>query len=614
MLVTVLPASRSPRIGNGLTYDAGGVPVSVGDLVRVPLRKKKVDGIATAIDAQLPGNVVARPIDAVLQPAFLPPRSVHLATMLAVEHCCPLSRIVHLMLPFPSWSALAKTEDGGRRTEDEHLPIAREPPLLLVGATWRRRMERCVPRLRACIASGQQILIAVPEQKTAVAMQEWLVGALPTARVGLWHSTLPVGKRRALWRAARTGNVDIIVGTRSALLLPAARPGLIIVEEEHDWLHKSEQSPFLHTRDVARMLGTVTGASLILGSCAPSTDAWHSAKKEGWRIDRVASPQKAAVQIVDLATASCGSWYPLSPTLLTAIDACLQRGSQCLLLLNRRGTASGMLCRGCRRRLVSAQSGLPYTVHRTQQGVLELVDHGNGERRAVPEQCPGCGSTQLVNVGAGTEGLTALLRKRHPRAKIVRVDADIPDQAPMLSGADIVVGTQGVVGRLVDIPNCSLAAVVLADIGLSLPHVRAGERVFQLLRSLITEAAELKQCAVIIQTLRPDAEEIVAAASGDIDGYLDRELAVRAALHYPPSTDLVRCVFRGAGAQAKAEEFRTRIQRVPSASDINVTCAPSLAAGRGAWHVLVRGPNVREILRTMDDRSVRPDVQPLQCY
>jgi primosomal protein N' (replication factor Y) len=326
----------------------------------------------------------------------------------------------------------------------------------------------------------------------------------------------------------------------------------VIIDEEHEWTYKSEQTPRYHAREVAEWLCKASGAKLVLGSATPSLEAWTNTKSGAYTLatlpERFNGGTMPKVEIVDLATAEFGKHYPFTNPLIDAIQSRLDRGEQTVLFLNHRGRASALLCLQCRRRIVSPESQLPFTVHHGTDGRPFLLDHSSGLTAPVPEACPHCQSLDLREVGAGTQRIEESLKELFPKARILRADRDtltnVEEMQTLLKtmaggDADILLGTQTVTKGL-DLPRVTLAAVLVADIGMSLPHFRAGERTFQLLMQLTGRSGRHAPGEVIIQTFRPDALEVRAAATHDASTYLDAELRLRLAMGYPHRRGLKR--------------------------------------------------------------------------
>ncbi len=313
--------------------------------------------------------------------------------------------------------------------------------------------------------------------------------------------------------------------------------------------------------------------------------------------------------------------YPFSPTLLDEMKKRLDKGEQTVLFLNRRGMATALLCLECKRRVLSPESQIPYTLHRTPDGRPFLLDHITGTSMDIPLSCPSCGSASLRAVGAGTQKLEDLLTSIFPKARLIRADSDtlkFPEHMRLLLSkmhnreADILLGTQAVVKGL-DLPGVTLAAVMVADVGLSLPHFRAGERVFQLLTQLTGRSGRLIPGEVIIQTYRPDASEIVAASKHKTESYLDEELALRASANYPPNAQMIRMIFTEDTAKADAQKLLAaiRMQQVRETLSLQASSAPTFFGAGKTWHVLVRGKDARKILPLTTNARCAVDVDPM---
>src|SRR3989344_108395 len=379
---------------------------------------------------------------------------------------------------------------------------------------------------------------------------------------------------------------------------------------------------------------------LVLGSATPSVESWFKAKNGTYQLvelpERYGGALLPSVQIVDLGTLQFGRFYPLSPTLINGIRLRLQKHEQVILFLNRRGFTTSLLCMECRYRFEDPETRLPYTVHFRGQHPY-LLSHHTGGTLEIPAKCPKCGAANLRPVGAGTQKIESILSELFPEARILRGDADTlssPENMRVLletmkeGGADILLGTQSVVKGL-DLPKVTLAAVILADIGLSLPHFRAGERVFQLLTQLTGRSGRRDPGEVIIQTFRPKAIEVELASRHDVRTYLEGELAQREKVHYPPDTEMVRFVF-SENAERESRVFfeRARLldssgsRGLPSSLEENkagrveklfISRAPSLFGGGKVWQVFLRGKGVRESLKNLPEFNGVVDVDPIEC-
>ncbi|MFA6523004.1 MAG: primosomal protein N' [Candidatus Peribacteraceae bacterium] len=497
---------------------------------------------------------------------------------------------------------------------------------LLFGVTGSGKTEVYAQLIADAVRAGKQALLLVPEILLTEQSIDRFTLLLDRSRISVLHSKLTTKARRDEWRRIARGDVSLVIGSRSALFAPLRRLGLLIVDEEHEWTYKNEQSPRYHVRETAETLCRNAGAKLVLGSATPSLESWSRAKNGSLQLVRLSHRYQERsfprVAVVDLASVRFGKLYPFSPPLLAAIDDRLKRKEQCVLFLNRRGLASALLCFTCRRRVTSPESQLPFTVHSSPRGESYLVDHTSGATAQIPARCPHCGSTELHPVGAGTQKIEYLLKERFPKSRILRADSDTLKEPLQLRTilkkmqmreADILLGTQSV-AKGIDLPGVTLAAVLLADLGLSLPHFRAGERVFQLLTQLVGRSGRGEPGEVIIQTFRPEAPEVLAAASHETEKFLDNELKLRAHAGYPPFTRMIRLLFRREDAMKRAKRVHDQALRSINAekSTTKAYLAPTYSGGGKEWHVLLRGSNPRSLLQYLDLKNVSVDVDPVE--
>lgn len=499
-------------------------------------------------------------------------------------------------------------------------------PTLLFGITGSGKTEIYAHLIAEAAACGKQSILLLPEILLTEHHLARFTKLLP-GHIEVVHSRLTAAQRRAAFRRIAQGDIALVIGSRSALFSPLRHLTLILIDEEHEWTYKNEQTPRYHAREVAEALAAYSGAKLVLGTATPSLESYARAKAGVYHMarlqNRYGGAQLPVVRVVDLAPVQFGKLYPFSPTLLSAIQERLRRQEQCILFLNRRGIAASLLCTECRRRILSEETGLPFTVHRASDGRPFLLDHVNGAVLPVPASCPSCHATSLRAVGIGTQKTEDLLQSVFPTARVLRADRDVlrhPGDIQRLLArmrdrkADILLGTQSVVKGL-DLPGVTLAAVLLADIGLSLPSFRAGERVFQLLTQLTGRSGRVQPGEVIIQTFRPEAEEVLFAAKHETQAYLERELTRRKTYHYPPWTRMIRLVFSGLSAQANASEMLNRLQLANATllSPALLSLAPTLYGGGKVWHILVRSKDPRSLFKGIDLRGCSVDVDPIDC-
>ncbi len=500
-------------------------------------------------------------------------------------------------------------------------------PSLLFGITGSGKTEVYSQMISDVAKKGQQSILLVPE----ILLTEHIIHRFETLfnrdRIAILHSRLTPASRRAEWMRIRSGEAALVIGSRSALFAPCHNLGLIIMDEEHEWTYKNEQTPRYHARETAEQFCFNAGAKFVMGTATPSLESWDRVKSGRYHMaelpERYKNQKLPDVKIVDLATVNFGSLYPFSPTLIDAINDRLKKKEQTVLFLNRRGMASAVLCLKCRKRLVSPESQLPFTLHRNSGGQPFLLDHFSGVTADLPADCPHCGSHDLLPVGAGTQKMEDLLASLFPQARILRADSDVlqyPEQMRTLlktmrdREADILFGTQSVVKGL-DLPGVTLAVVMIADIGLSLPHFRAGERVFQLLTQLTGRSGRASDGEVIVQTFRPEAVEVVAASQHRTRDYLEAEWKLRNQLHYPPAAEMIRFIFREDRADVHAKKLHAALLRAIHEKQMKAqaSVAPTLFGGGKVWHVLLRGNDLRALLPSLDMTQAVVDVDPIDC-
>ncbi|MBI1812634.1 primosomal protein N' [Candidatus Peregrinibacteria bacterium] len=499
-------------------------------------------------------------------------------------------------------------------------------PSLLFGVTGSGKTELYAKLIVDAMQEGKQAILLVPEILLTEHSIQRFEKLLPRESIAVIHSRLTAGERRAQWKKIRKGEIALVIGSRSALFSPLPRLGIVIIDEEHEWTYKNEQTPRYHARETAEELCRNAVAKLVMGTATPSLEAWARAKQGRYQLvtlpERYQRQPLPSVGIIDLGSAQFGSLYPFSLPLLTAIGERLERKEQAVLFLNRRGVASALLCRECRRRVISPDSQLPFSVHHDRTGRPFLVDHTTGVTANVPSHCPHCRSPRLMEIGAGTQKVEQILKKQFHSARLIRMDSDtIRDPSEMRiqlekmqkREADILLGTQSVVKGL-DLPHVTLAAVLLADIGLSLPHFRAGERIFQLLTQLTGRSGRARPGEVIIQTFRPDAPEVIFASRHQTEQYLESELQLRIHAGYPPATQMVRLLFRGEKAEANARRSQRSLLELVTkeGNDIRVHCAPAFFGAGRQWHVLLRGSAPRTLLAKIDLDQCIVDIDPME--
>jgi len=511
--------------------------------------------------------------------------------------------------------------------------------LLLHGVTGSGKTEVYLRAAKRTIESGRKALLLVPE----IGLTPLLVHrakAVLGDDVGVMHSGMSEGERLSNWWRARNGYIQTVIGPRSAVFAPLENVGLIVVDEEHDSAYKQDETPRYHSRDVALSRARLEGAALVMGSATPSIETFFSGMGGAHEVlsmpARVANRLLPKVDVVDMRV----EWKRAGRTLLSerledAIEKCLGRGDQGLLLLNRRGFSASLRCRSCGEHISCPECSVSLTPHRVDE-ILRC--HYCNHKAAIPRACPKCSSPQIQAVGHGTQQLEQVVRQRFPDARISRFDADETRRkgahAQILSAfgrgeIDLLVGTQ-MLAKGHDFAGVTLVGAVGADDALGLPDFRAAERTFQLLTQMAGRAGRGETPGmVILQAYQPEHYSIRAAVEHDYYAFYEQEIEFRRRFVYPPFKALISCLCRGANVAVVKEEaaWLAGALRAAASSSVKVLgpASPPLGKLRGKhrMQVLLRGHDrsgMRALLETtIEDlgkqrrlpRDLRIDVDPL---
>src|SRR5438874_4759028 len=447
---------------------------------------------------------------------------------------------------------------------------------LLHGVTGSGKTEIYLRLAAAVRDAGRRVLILVPEIALTPAMASTFRDAFGD-RVAIQHSGLSDGERHDQWQRIRRGDIDVVVGTRSAVFAPVEQLGLIVVDEEHDGSYKQEESPRYHGRDVAIARGQRAGALVVLGSATPSMETYQNAMTGRYtRVlleRRVLDRPLASVTVVDMREeyAVEGPDVILSRALRDAIRARVAQGDQALVLLNRRGFATAVFCRQCAGTLDCPNCSVSLVVHGEGSATRARCHYCNYSIR-VPTKCVLCAGSYLEQTGFGTERVEAEVSRLCPGARVARLDRDAVRRKGSLDallsrfrdGAiDVLVGTQ-MIAKGHDFPRVTLIGVISADVGLGLADFRASERTFQLLTQVAGRAGRGEQPGeAIVQTLYPTHYSVQLACRQDYPAFYERELHFRRAMRYPPLLSLVNVVVHSrtfAGAMDDAAAIAARLR------------------------------------------------------
>jgi primosomal protein N' (replication factor Y) len=475
---------------------------------------------------------------------------------------------------------------------------------LIDGVTGSGKTQVYFEAVAETVRRGRQVLILMPE----IALTSQVLDRFAErfgVRPAEWHSQLTPRKRARTWAAVATRDVSVIVGARSALFLPYADLGLIIVDEEHDPAYKQEDGVHYHARDMAVVRGHIAKIPVLLASATPSVETEVNARRS--RYGRLHLPERfggqhmPVIEAIDLRHEGPSPGRFVAPRLAQAVQIALERGEQALLFLNRRGYAPLTLCRKCGYRLACPNCDAWLVDHRFKR---RLVCHHCGYSLPQPEQCPHCEARgSFVACGPGVERLEEEAVALFPGTRILVLSSDLVTSVERMRSelaeieqglVDIVIGTQ-LVAKGHHFPKLNLVGVVDADLGLSNGDPRAAERTFQLLHQVIGRAGrEAGRGLGYLQTHQPEHPVMRALAAGDREAFYSSEIDLREQAQYPPFGRLAALVVSGADKHAAQAHARRLAQTAPRADAVRVLGpaeAPlALIRGRYRFRLLVKSP------------------------
>lgn len=441
-------------------------------------------------------------------------------------------------------------------------------PFLLHGITGSGKTEIYLRAIEEVVRQGREAIVLVPEISLTPQTIERFSGRCGS--VAVLHSHLTDAERGQYWRRVAAGQIQVVVGARSAVFAPARRLGLIVIDEEHETSFKQESTPRYHARDVAVMRARLANVPILLGSATPSLESWHNAHRhDGYTLlslpRRIEDRPLPRVELIDLRhePKTPGKHFAIGPTLEHAMRDALKAGGQIMLFLNRRGFSTHIHCPSCGHVAQCAHCDLALTFHRHKSA---LVCHYCGWETAPYTKCPVCSQVSIRYQGMGTEKLQEEIESKFPNKVVQRMDSDTMGQhgshrrvldAFRDGSIHILLGTQ-MIAKGLDFPNVTLVGVVNADTGLHLPDFRAAERTFQLLAQVSGRAGRGdKGGRVMIQTFTPDHPCIALAATHDFIEFSRQELLHRKEHKYPPFQRLARLIVRSETESAAADYAKT---------------------------------------------------------
>ena len=499
---------------------------------------------------------------------------------------------------------------------------------LLHGVTGSGKTEIYMRAMDKALKVGRSAMMLVPE----IALTPVFSRRLRTRfgdQVAIFHSSLQKGERFDEWTRVRNGDARVVIGTRSAVFAPVKNLGLIVVDEEHESSYRQQESPYYNARDVAIVRAQKESATVVLGSATPSLESFHNARKGKYQLltlpERIAARPMATARIIDMRNVFARHGKPrvFSDELLEAIRETRERGQQSIILLNRRGYSSFILCRSCGETVQCPNCDVTLTYHRSER---VIVCHYCNNREAVPRVCPACGKKYIYYVGEGTEQIEEMLKLLFPALRVARIDRDTTARRKVFEQSladfsagriDTLVGTQ-MLAKGHDFPNVTLVGVVSVDAGLALPDFRSAERTFQLITQVAGRAGRGDRPGrVLIQTYHPYHYALRHACAQDYEGFFDEEVRYRQNHSYPPFVALASMLVHGPDlGRVRSDSLELRKQLDFANQDrkcrvLGPAPAPlSRLKGEHRFQLLIKSRS-RKNLREVADAAVKSaDINP----
>ena len=487
---------------------------------------------------------------------------------------------------------------------------------LLYGITGSGKTEVYMALMEKVLNEGRQIIVLIPEISLTLQTVSRFYARFGS-QIAVMNSRLSAGERYDQYMRAKRGEASIMIGPRSALFTPFDKLGLIIIDEEHESAYQSEIVPRYQAAEVAARRAEMSGALVVLGSATPSVAVYQKAREGMIGLHSLTQRARTGSRLPDVKVVDLREEFRmknrgiLSQSLHEAMDACLKRGDQMMLFLNRRGYAGFVSCRSCGYVVKCRHCDVSMTVHHHTL----LKCHYCGSEQPMPRVCPSCGSPYIAGFGVGTQKVEEFVQKEFPEARILRMDRDTTsgkdDMGRILQtfsegGADILIGTQMIV-KGHDFANVTLVGILAADLSLFAGDYQSSERTFQLLTQAAGRAGRGDRPGeVIIQTYQPEHYCIQTAAAQDYDSFYSQEIRFRQMLHYPPDRQMMVMLAEGEHDQQTGQAVQ-KLREIAGEADFQAVefIGPSRAGIAKAkdlyrYTMYMKHQDIKELMRLRD--------------
>ncbi len=553
------------------TYGCEFDDIEVGNKVYVPFNRgnKIKQAYVFAVDDICEQNFKnLKYVDSIDNEIKLSEEAIETITYMRKRYFCRYIDVIKLFLPAgskakrrekkePADSFEGERQDIKVLTDEQQNALAQivdsikkssKDTFLLRGITGSGKTEIYMRSISCCIECGKTAIMMVPEVSLTNQIIDRFIDRFGRKNIAILHSKLSNGERYDQWQKIRSGEIRVVIGTRSAVFAPVENIGLMILDEEHETTYKSDMTPKYSTHDVAKRRASFYGGSVILGSATPSIESMHYAKQGDYKElvlrERYNKTPLPKVVLADMRKElKGGNRSVFSRTLYDETKKILADGKQAIFLINRRGYSSFISCRSCGEVIKCDNCDIPMTYHKAQTGEKALVCHYCGRKKDLPTVCPVCGSKYIKHFGVGTQQIQKEAQKIFKGAIVGRLDFDTAKKnsevnkilkAFATGKTDILVGTQ-LVAKGLDYKNVGLVGILAIDTMLNLPDYRAYERTFQLVAQAAGRAGRGdEQGKVVVQTYEPENFALVCGASQDPQMFYDKEIRLRNLMKYPP--------------------------------------------------------------------------------
>ena len=511
----------------------------------------------------------------------------------------------------------------------------KDKSFLLFGVTGSGKTEVYIDAVNDCLLKGKTALILVPEISLTYQIVDRFYKKFPK-KIAVLHSSLTLGQRFDQWKLIKSGEFDIVIGSRSAVFAPLPNLGLIVLDEEHEWTYKQSDSiPRYHTREVALKIAQLRKATVVLGSASPSLITYKNALEGKYRLLKMTKRVKdlnqlnkfrgkllaknnimPSIEIIDMREEiKKGNNNIFSLRLNDVFQDCLDKGDQAIFFVNRRGFSSYIQCNGCGLTVLCRRCSIALTYYRD---IDRLICNYCGYKRVMPIRCSKCSRYQLNKSGFGTQAVFEYIKNNYPSVSILRMDRDSTklnnSHETILNQfsngyAQVLIGTQMITKGL-HFPNVNLVGALSADVGLGLPDFNSNERVFQLLCQVVGRSGRgVSEGVGILQTLQPQHHSVISASYQDYEKFYNIESGLRKNTFNPPYQNLIRLLFfhpNKAKCEQEAIDFAKQAKKKRDGMSLNNVVVlgpnpayPNRVRGNYRWHVIFRGDKPRELLKDM---------------